>query len=101
SMTELHSGRATRARYVLGLDLGTSNLRLHRGTYDEQGRSRGEPGLLRLPGSGPDCALPTVLELDARRGLRSYGRPAVQDLMLGFVRKVIADLLTCLVQAEQ
>ncbi|MGV3719402.1 MAG: hypothetical protein ACO1SX_00715, partial [Actinomycetota bacterium] len=74
----LGGGRSV--RHTVGLDLGTSSLRVQIAHYDPQGRPVGEPAAVHLPHSERDGALPTVLQLSPAGALLRYGRAAVQQL---------------------
>jgi len=88
-----------RAEHVLGLDLGTTNLRLQVAHYDGSGRLSGGPSGISLGGADHDGALPTVLELDSGGNVRQYGKPAL--LSANPSRTIVSEFKPCIGQAEE
>jgi WD40 repeat protein len=85
--------------YLLGLDFGTSNLRLQRAVLSDSGVLVVPPAPVGLLGSSFD-ALPCVLELtpDGRR-LRTYGQAAINDLQVTrSPQNYVQDFKPCLGQ---
>ncbi len=71
-------GGDRQVRHAVGIDLGTSSLRLQIAHYDPHGRPVGEPAAVHLPHSERDGVMPAVLQLSASGELLSFGRAAVQ-----------------------
>src|SRR5262245_35270838 len=91
----------TMPRHVLGIDLGTTNLRVQVAHYDHAGRPTAEPSLVRLPGSERDGALPTVLEFDDSHTVQAYGRPALLNMPRGNAERFAYEFKPCIGQAAE
>jgi WD40 repeat protein/molecular chaperone DnaK (HSP70) len=91
-----------KARYVLGVDFGTSNLRAHRAVLADDGRLDVPPQAAALRGAMHE-ALPTVLELDdARQNVIAYGLPALNNLLAsGEGGRFVQEFKPCLGQAAE
>jgi WD40 repeat protein len=89
----------------VGIDLGTSSLRLQVAHYDSLGRPAGEPAAVHLPHSERDGMLPTVLRLSAAGELLDYGRAAVQKLPHTPIpadgSRFVAEFKPCIGQAPE
>ncbi len=91
-----------KARYVLGIDFGTSNLRAHRAVLRDDGQLEVPPQTAALHGAVHD-ALPTVLELDAAgQNVVAYGQPALNNLLAsGEGARFVQEFKPCLGQAPE
>ncbi len=70
-------------RYVLGIDFGTSTLRVHRSVLSDDGQLEVQPQTAPLQGSDQG-ALPMIIEVDSStRDIRVYGKPALSNLVAG------------------
>src|SRR6185312_567102 len=90
---------AITAEHVLGLDFGTTNLRLQVAHYDSKGRLMGTPTEPSLDGVERDGALPTVLELDSRGLVKQFGRPAL--LSTNASRIIVSEFKPSIGQSEE
>src|SRR5438067_2183551 len=95
---------ALRPRHVLGVDLGTSNLRVYHAAYDASGRPQGEPRLVDLPNNAPGGAVPTVLQIgNSPDGphLLDYGWSALQNLEQEAGQGFVWEFKPCIGRAEE
>ena len=87
------------ARHIIGLDLGTTNVRIHVAHYPEPGQVSGAPSLVHIPGSERDGALPSVLEIDDSGSVRSYGRPALMKMLRSHSARFVSEYKPCIGQS--
>ena len=90
----------TGARNVIGLDVGATNARVQVASYDASGALAAEPLPLPIEGSGPDGALPVVMELDEAGDLLALGLPALRDMAEGSPGRFVTDFAPSLGQTS-
>lgn len=91
----------SKARHIVGIDLGTTNVRVHVAHYSEGGQASGEPSLVHLPGSERDGALPSILEMDAQGQLQSFGLPALLNMPQGLSSRFVSEFKPCIGQSAE
>ena len=89
------------ARHIVGIDLGTTNVRVHVAHYSENGQANGEPLLVHLPGSERDGALPSILEMDGQGHFQSFGLPALLNMPQGIPDRFVSEFKPCIGQSSE
>jgi molecular chaperone DnaK (HSP70) len=91
---------ASTAKHIVGIDLGTTNVRVHVAHYSDTGQANGEPLLVHLPGSERDGALPSILEMDNQGHLQSFGLPALLNMPRGIPEHFVSEFKPCIGQSS-
>ncbi len=87
------------ARHIVGIDVGTTNVRVHVAHYRKHRSAHSEPALVHLPGSERDGALPSVLEIGSGGALRSFGVPALMSRTRHEPHLLVSEFKPCIGQS--